>query len=294
MSGDEEPGFVLERACVAILGLGLMGGSLALALRGKVSRLIGIDPHPPTLELAARLRLTDDLSATPEGALSQADLVILAAPVRVILQLIEALPGLHPGAPVVIDLGSTKQDILQRMARLPERFEPLGGHPMCGKERSSLVEAEATLYQGAPFAFVPLPRTTPRARAAAEALARAIGARPLWLDEWVHDRWVAATSHLPYLLASALAACTPPEAAPLAGPGFRSTTRLASQPAGLMLDILATNRKNVLCALRRVHARLDLFEQLLEAEDYAALQGLLEEGTLRRDDFLSISPGETR
>jgi prephenate dehydrogenase len=294
MSGDEEPGFFLERACVAILGLGLMGGSLALALRGKVGRLIGIDPHPPTLELAARLQLADDLSATPEGVLSQADLVILAAPVRAILQLIEALPGLHPGAAVVIDLGSTKQDILQRMARLPERFEPLGGHPMCGKERSSLAEAEVTLYQGAPFAFVPLPRTTPRARAAAEALAGAVGARPLWLDEWAHDRWVAATSHLPYLLASALAACTPPEAAPLAGPGFRSTTRLASQPSGLMLDILATNRKNVLCALRRVHARLDLFEQLLEAEDYAALQGLLEEGALRRDYFLSISPGETR
>jgi len=294
MSGDEEPGFFLERACVAILGLGLMGGSLALALRGKVGRLIGIDPHPPTLELAAQMQLADDLSATPEGVLSQADLVILAAPVRAILQLIEALPGLHPGAAVVIDLGSTKQDILQRMARLPERFEPLGGHPMCGKERSSLAEAEAILYQGAPFAFVPLPRTTARARAAAEALAGAVGARPLWLDEWAHDRWVAATSHLPYLLASALAACTPPEAAPLAGPGFRSTTRLASQPSGLMLDILATNRKNVLCALRRVHARLDLFEQLLEAEDYAALQGLLEEGALRRDYFLSISPGETR
>ena len=105
-----------------------------------------------------------------------------------------------------------------------------------------------------------------------------MGACPLWLDELEHDRWVAATSHLPYLLSNALAACTPLEAAPMAGPGFRSTTRLAAQPPALMLDILATNRLNVLEALRRLHTRLDLLEHLLEAEDYPALERLLQEG----------------
>ena len=290
MTSDEEPGF-FTRARVAILGLGLMGGSLALALRGQVAELIGIDPDAQTLALARELHLADRLSASPAGLLEYADIVVLAAPVRVILSLIEALPDLHPGAPVVLDLGSTKKEIVECMAGLPARFDPLGGHPMCGKERSSLAQAEAGLYRGAPFALVPLPRTSPRARSAAEALALAVGARPLWLDALEHDRWVAATSHLPYLLSSALAACTPLEAAPMAGPGFRSTARLAAQPPALMLDILATNRQNVLGALRRLRNRLDLVDQLLEDEDYPALEGLLAEGMTRRDQILAAQPG---
>jgi prephenate dehydrogenase len=291
MTNDEEPGF-FSRARVAILGLGLMGGSLALALRGQVAELIGIDPDAQTLALARELLLADRLSASPAGLLEDADIIVLAAPVRVILSLIEALPDLHPGSPVVLDLGSTKKEIVQHMAGLPPRFDPLGGHPMCGKERSSLAQAEAGLYRGAPFALVSLPRTSPRACSAAETLALVAGAQPLWLDALEHDRWVAATSHLPYLLSSALAACTPLEAAPMAGPGFRSTTRLAAQPPALMLDILATNRQNVLGALRRLRTRVDLFDQLLEAEDYPALERLLAEGVTRRDQILAagVSP----
>ncbi len=292
MSSDGEPGF-FGRSRVAILGLGLMGGSLALALRGKVGELIGIDPDPATLALAKEWQLAGRLAASPEGMLADADVIVLAAPVRSILRLIEALPDLHPGSPVVLDLGSTKKDILQQMARLPARFDALGGHPMCGKEYSTLSQAEAGLYRGAPFALVPLPRTTQRARSAALALVEAVGACPLWLDELEHDRWVAATSHLPYLLSAALAACTPPEAAPLTGPGFRSTTRLAAQPPAMMLDILATNRQNVLGALRRLHTRLDLLEHLIEKEDYPALERLLQEGAQRREKILAATPGET-
>jgi prephenate dehydrogenase len=292
MSNDGEPGF-FARSRVAILGLGLMGGSLALALRGKVGELIGIDPDPAALALAGEWKLADRLAASPEEALADADLIVLAAPVRAILTLIEALPDLHPGSPVVLDLGSTKKDILQRMARLPARFDALGGHPMCGKEHSSLAQAEPGLYRGAPFALVPLPRTSQRARSTALALVEAVGACPLWLDELDHDRWVAATSHLPYLLSNALAACTPPEAAPMTGPGFRSTTRLAAQPPALLLDILATNRLNVLGALRRLHTRLDLLEHLLESEDYAALERLLQEGAERREKILAAQTGES-
>ncbi len=292
MNSDGEPGF-FSGSRVAILGLGLMGGSLALALRGKVAELIGIDPDPATLALAREWQLADRLAAAPEGLLADADVVILAAPVGAILSLIAALPGLHPGSPLVMDLGSTKKEIVEQMARLPARFDALGGHPMCGKEHSSLSQAEAGLYRGAPFALVPLPRTTPRARGTVLALVEAIGACPLWLDELEHDRWVAATSHLPYLLSSALAASTPPEAGPMIGPGYRSTTRLAAQPPALMMDILATNRANVLGALRRLHTRLDLLEQLLAAEDYPALERLLQEGAARREKMMAARPGET-
>ncbi len=290
---DEDPGF-FSRARVAVFGLGLMGGSLALALKGQVRELIGIDPDPATLALAAEWCLADRLFARAEDLPPEADLIVLAAPVRVILQLIDALPALHPGGAVVLDLGSTKREVVERMARLPERFEAVGGHPMCGKERSSLAQAEAGLYRGAPFALVATPRTGPRARQAAEALAGAVGARPLWLDAPEHDRWVASTSHLPYLLAGALAACTPLQAAPMAGPGFRSTSRLAAQPSDLMLDILATNRQNVLGALRSLQARLDLLERMLDVENYAALKLLLDEGAAQREKILSSQPEGSR
>lgn len=263
---------------VAILGLGLMGGSLAMALHGKCATLLGIDPHPETLALAREWGVVDEAAAQPGESLACADLVLLATPVRTIIGLLEKLPALHPGSPVVIDLGSTKAQIVEAMGRLPARFDPLGGHPMCGKERVSLANAEAGLYQGAPFALTPLARTSLRARALAEQLVRAVGAQPLWLDPVIHDRWVGATSHLPYLVANALAAVTPPEARPLVGPGLRSTVRLAPSPWVMMGDILATNRENVLAGLRGMRERLGEIETLLERGDYDGLQHSLAEG----------------
>jgi len=112
----------------------------------------------------------------------------------------------------------------------------------------------------------------------AAALAAAVGARPLWLDAATHDCWVASTSHLPYLVANALAGSTPPEAAPLVGSGFRSTTRLAPTPPGMMMDVLMTNSQNILAAARRFGEAMSRIETLLAAGDYAALQDLLESG----------------
>ena len=253
----------LAEARVAILGLGLMGGSLAMALHGRCARLLGIDPDPATLALAEQLGLADRLSQDPAILLPGADLVVLAAPVGSILRLLGDLPRLHPGRAVVLDLGSTKTGVVRAMAALPPRFEPVGGHPMCGKERSSLAEAEAQLYQGATFALTSLSSTTPRARSLAEELVRGVGAQPLWLEAETHDRWVAATSHLPYLVACALAAATPEETGPMVGPGFRSTARLAASPTSVMLDVLSTNRANLLEAIGRFRLHLDQIEACL-------------------------------
>ncbi|HEX7596641.1 MAG TPA: prephenate dehydrogenase dimerization domain-containing protein, partial [Polyangia bacterium] len=141
------------------------------------------------------------------------------------------------------------------------------------------------LFRGAPFAFTPLARTRPAARQFAAALAQAIGAAPLWLDPVTHDRWVAASSHLPYLAANALAACTPLEAAPLVGSGFRSATRLAPTPPGIMLDILMTNRENVLAALGSFRQQLAQVESLLAACDYPALREVLETGARQQQSL---------
>jgi prephenate dehydrogenase len=278
----EEPDFFLvprlDERVIGILGLGLMGGSLALALRGKCARLIGVDPDPQAVDLALARRVVDQASVSPKGLLSQADLVILAAPVGAILSLLNALPELHSGTAVVLDLGSTKVQILRAMEALPPRFDPLGGHPMCGKEKASLIYAEAGLYQDAPFALTPLERTTHRARALAEQLVQAVGARPLWIDAETHDRWVAATSHLPYLLANTLAAITPLDARQLVGPGLRSTTRLAPASLTMMVDILATNRENVLDSLQRFRQTLDTIEYSLKIGDLENLRAQLAQG----------------
>lgn len=263
---------------VVVYGLGLMGGSLALALRNSCASLTAIDPDHATRELAESQKLVDAILSEPPAGGLPADLLILAAPARANLALLERLDDLHPGPAVVLDLSSTKVQIVEAMLRLPGRFDPLGGHPMCGKESSSLAYAEAALFQGAAFALTPLERTSPAARALAEALVRHVGALPLIIDAETHDRWVAATSHTPYLLASALAATTPVEAAPLIGPGFRSTARLAASERRMMLDILLTNRTQVLRQLAAVQGRLADLQAALDSGDEKALWSLLEAG----------------
>ncbi len=179
----------LARKRIAILGLGLMGGSLALALRGKCAALLGIDPDPRVIQFALERRIVDRGAAHPAELLSQADLIVLAAPVRAILNILRSLPDLHPNPAMVLDLGSTKVEIAAALAGLPERFEAVAGHPFCGKETSSIEHAEARLYQSAPFVLVELPNSTPRACELALELVEAIGAQPLWLDAETHDRW---------------------------------------------------------------------------------------------------------
>jgi prephenate dehydrogenase len=273
---SEDPLFAVGH--ILIWGLGLMGGSLAMALRGKCSGLVGVDRDPAVIRHAQLLGIVDaaytveELIAEPEKLLQNVGCIVLAAPVRAILSILSGLPGLCAHPAVIMDLGSTKEQVIWAMGGLPERFDPVGGHPMCGKEKASLAYAEAAVYQNAPFALVPLPRTSLFARKLAESLARAVGANPIWLDAAVHDRWVAATSHLPFLVSSALAFATPEEARSLVGTGFRSTARLANSSPRMMTDILATNARNIQAAIQRFKERLSLYEALLEQQDFEGLE----------------------
>jgi prephenate dehydrogenase len=284
MNDDPDSFFAGRR--ILLVGLGLMGGSLALALGGKEAELFAIDPDPATRRLALERRIVDHIVPDFEAFADPVDVIILAAPVRSIIEHIHFLgdrarrtpqsTGLNrSGSTIVLDLGSTKHEIVEAMKTLPEQFDPIGGHPMCGKEISGLVNAEAAIFHGATFAFTTLERTSSVARAFAGKLAAATGAVPLWTDPNTHDRWVAATSHMPYLLANALAGVTPLESAPLVGPGYRSTTRLAESSLPVMLDILETNRQPVLEALHRFQDRLEALEKSLAEDDFHALSDLL-------------------
>jgi prephenate dehydrogenase len=271
-----EPDF-LSSSRIAILGLGLMGGSLALALRGRCQALLACDLDPETLSLARQLDLVDRISSDPFKILPAADVVILAAPLSIILKMISDLPNLHPGSAIVLDLGSTKTQVVKAFERLPSRFDPIGGHPMCGKESTGLGNADPAIYQGATFAFSALQRTSSKARVFAEQLAQAIGSQTLWIDPDTHDQWSAATSHLPFLVAAALSSATPSQTSPLIGPGFRSSTRVAATPASIMLDVLNTNRAYILKSLKRFRQELDILEEKLSSGDSYALNIALHE-----------------
>lgn len=282
-----EDGFSLQHATVGIAGLGLMGGSLAMALKGKCARLIGYDTHPPALELALSKNIIDHAESDPANCPPELDLLILAAPVPSILKILHELQAANCQRPItLLDLGSTKRSILQAMAALPANFDPLGGHPICGKERLGLENADPNLYDGAPFVITPLERTSPRAKSAAMQLIAAIGAQPLPMTAEEHDRILASTSHLPFLVASALAHSTPQTFAPLIGPGFRSTARLAGTPSSMMLGILQSNRDNILKTLRTFRQSLDEIESALREEDDASLEKLLNQS---KDSYLAIT-----
>jgi len=241
--------FALRDSTVGIFGLGLMGGSLAMRLKGHCARLIGFDSHLPTLQLALSKNIIDHadaLSPSPhrrgargEGGLGvRVDLLIIATPVSTIIDIIQQLPFLIPNPCILMDLGSTKTDILQSMNDLPARFDVIGGHPICGKEKLGLENADTDLYQNAPFVITPLARTTSNARSAAKQIISAIGANLIEMTAEEHDRILASTSHLPFLVASTLSRSTPRDFAPLIGPGFRSTSRLAGTPSHMMMGIL--------------------------------------------------------
>jgi prephenate dehydrogenase len=273
----EDINFTLSESKIAIIGLGLMGGSLALGLRGKCAALYGIDPHPATLELALSQHIVDYADSDPATLPADVDVVILSAPVQSIITLIDQLPITIPHPCIVMDLGSTKRLVVEAMANLPERFDPIGGHPICGKEKLSLANAERTLYYAAPFLLTPLERTSPRALSAANQIIEALGAKGKILNAVDHDRILASTSHLPFLISSALARTTPEDVAPFVGPGFKSTSRLAGTSSSMMLGVLQSNRENVLNALRGMQSQLAEIESALSSEDFTKLESLLNE-----------------
>jgi prephenate dehydrogenase len=279
----------LSEAVVVVDGLGLMGGSLALALRGKCRAVIGVARRAEARENALQRGAVDLATSHLPEAARQADIVVLATPVRQIIEAIpQVAPAMRPGA-LLMDLGSTKREIVAAMNRMPEGAMAVGGHPMCGKEAGGLDSADADLFRGAKFVLTPTDRTTEDAMALATELVEAVGARPLILDAEWHDRAVAIVSHLPYLLSAALvhteaeASAEDAVVGDLAASGFRDTTRLAASQVDMMLDILLTNRDEVERALALLECKLAGARRLLN--DPAALNEWMTKAQTRRREM---------
>lgn len=270
----------LSEAAFCIVGTGLMGTSLALALRGKVGKLIGVEANSSNRYAAASY--FDTVSEDLAPAVSEADVVVLAAPIRAMLSILGKIgPLLRPGT-LVLDLGSAKRQVVQAMDALPDGVLAIGGHPMAGKEQSGPSVADATLYRGCVFVLCPTRLTTPDALDYAKGMIWAIGAHHTIMQADRHDAAVAAISHVPYLLSVGLVSTVQNIAqhdqAPwrLAAGGFRDTSRLAGSDITMMGDTLLTNRQAVLDTLHVFRAQLDILESFLQTADEKALRGILE------------------
>lgn len=250
-----------------------MGGSLALALADArpAVELVGRDADPAVHRRALERRLVR------EGDLANADVVFLAAPIPALPELFTELAG-HPG--VVTDLASTKATVMRWAAAAG--LDLVGGHPMCGRERSGLDAADATIFRGAPWLLT-------REEPALVDLVRAVGAVPVTVDAEQHDRLVAGVSHAAFALSAAyvLALAGSGEwdrMAPLAGPGYRDMSRLAGGDPELHGAIATTNRHAMVDALRAVEASVGRIRRHLEEGDPRLVE-LLEEAKRVRDEW---------
>ena len=266
---------------LCIVGLGLMGGSLAQALHGEAREVVGVDAHAATRQQALADGVVDRATADLTSGISTADMVILATPVKAILRTLAQLPQVKPEGCLVLDLGSTKQAINVAMSALPDSFAALGGHPMCGKEQAGYSAADPDLYRGQTFILTRNERSTAVVEREVLALLAVIGAQPLFLSAEHHDQLVASVSHVPYLLSAALArqvaAQEDDDLWRVSASGYRDTSRLAGSDPQMMLDILLTNRTAVSVKLAAYQAQLGHLAGLLDEGDDAALAAWLAE-----------------
>jgi prephenate dehydrogenase len=239
----------MDKPTVAIVGLGLIGGSLARALTRAGYHVVGID-RARVRRRAARAGAVAQTAGSVEAA-ARMDVVVLAAPPEANLRLLRRLARVARPGLVVTDVGSVKRPIAEEAARLGlESF--VGGHPMAGNEGTGFPASRPDLFRGRPWVISP--SRDPRAARRVRALVRAAGARPVEVEPAAHDRAVAFLSHLPQVVARALAAAARGDVQAgrrlsLAGPGFQDMTRLARSPRRLWREILAQNEAEVARAL---------------------------------------------
>ena len=249
---------VFER--VAIVGLGLIGGSLALAVRETwpVGLVIGVDDKL-VLE-RAMLRHAIDVAADDPVVMAEADLVVLAAPVRSNLALLADLEEHVRGSAIVTDVSSTKRDVVEAARALPTRLTFIGGHPLGGAPRSGIDHARPDLFRDRPWLFTPSDERQGEALERLRQFVTGFGAVPHVLTPAEHDRLLAFLSHVPQLTASVLmhvvGGAIGEDGLALSGRGLADTTRLASSPADIWRDICATNADEVGLALEALIAEL--------------------------------------
>ncbi|MDD4562060.1 MAG: prephenate dehydrogenase [Syntrophomonadaceae bacterium] len=273
-------------ANVFIIGLGLIGGSLGLALRGtpSVKTVNGFDTEPQTLQQALQIGAID-AGVTLTAGVAEADVIIICVPLRFYASIIEEIkPHLKPGC-IVTDVGSTKQPVMQLFKHMPENIYCVGGHPMAGAEIKGINGADRYLFENAVYVLTPEDNVPRQQLDFLSDLLSATGARIRIMPALLHDQLVATVSHIPHLSAVALVHLTDgrEEDLMMAAGGFRDTTRIASSTPELWEDIIFSNRDILLDKLDEFIAQLAEIKSALQAGDIQAMHEKLSRAKAIRD-----------
>jgi prephenate dehydrogenase len=271
---------------VAIVGVGLIGGSIGMALRARrlAGRVVGIGRNAESLRKAIDAKAVTDTTLNASEGVRGADLVIYALPVAQIAAAIEQMALDLSSAALVTDVGSTKAAMVSQIdAKLVRKIRFIGSHPLAGGEKGGVAFASSHLFEGRVSIVTPTQETPKDLACDAREFWESLGSRVVVMSPEEHDDAVAAISHLPHLVASAVAGSTPERQLDLAAGGWRDTTRIAAGDPELWIQILLTNRGYVLKSLERFEKTVSKFKAALENEDSAALKQLLAEAKRIRD-----------
>ncbi len=276
----------MQPGILTIIGAGLIGGSLGLAAKKRgLARLVrGVGRRQCSLDQARAVGAIDEGFLDPSRAVAGSDVVIFCTPVdRIAEQVVALAPLCSPGT-LLTDAGSTKGTIVAAVeGNLVRGVEFVGSHPLAGSEKRGPEHADADLFEGRWTVVTRTPRTDPAALERTVVFWEALGSRVRVMTPDGHDRALAVTSHLPHLLASALAGILPDELTSLTAGGFRDTTRIAAGDPGLWTAIFHHNRAALLDALVPFADRLERLRQALEKHDWATLEALLGQAKKVRD-----------
>jgi prephenate dehydrogenase len=276
---------------IAVLGVGLIGGSIGLAARHRAeAEVIGYDPDPAVRDRALELGAIDEATAEIAEAVERAQAVFVAAPVGALPATVARALAAAPADCVVSDVGSTKRILAEAAA--DERF--VGGHPLAGAETEGVQHARADLFEGATWYLTPAPQSTAGVLyERLHALLRRFGAHPTAIDAATHDRLMANVSHLPHVLANLLAAQVAAEGAvegggrlPAIGPSFRDAIRVAGANSAIWTDIYLSNADALLAAIDELDGRLDEARALILTADAAGLGAWIDRARAERDSLL--------
>ena len=272
---------------VAIVGVGLIGGSIgkALASRRLAARIVGVGRSPAALEEARRSGAVTDATTDLAAAVATADLVVVAAGVAAIPELLDAIDdAVEPGT-LIVDAGSAKARIVAawERRRRSRRGRFVGGHPLAGSHRRGPAAADAALFAGRVAIVTPATRTPPGDVADAGSFWAGLGATVFVMSPKQHDRILAVTSHAPHMIAAAVAAATPAAVRRFTAGGWRDTTRIAAGDPELWADIILENPGNVADALRRIAGETGKMLAAIEAGDRRRLSAVLRRAKEARD-----------
>lgn len=275
---------------VTVVGVGLLGGSIGLAIKAADDRIgvVGVGRRSCSLALALEAGAIDEATLSTREGVEGADMIVLATPLGAYEKHLLAMQGLLSGSAVVTDVGSTKSVAVRLADGILGRGGPfVGSHPMAGSERRGVQFARADLFAGATCIVTPTARTQPAATRKAMRFWKMLGGLAVQMSPADHDRAVARVSHLPHVLAALIVASQKAGDLDLAGPGFLDTTRIASADPEMWRDIILTNRKPLLNAIDSADEQLMRIRDLIDLGDAAGIRRYLASAKIRRDKLLA-------